>query len=124
MLTEEVARKLDIDARFLEKESLRLYLEIRKRQAEADLFRLAQRYGVQTVQEFDESIRQGKLHEREAFEDFSPLTTWKLSERGCAQPWTPFCDSPSADPPDCRGRVLPSPQCESAAWFETPPLHQ
>lgn len=70
MLTEEVARKLDIDARFLEKESLRLYLETRKRQAEADLFRLAQRYGVQTVQEFDESIRQGKLHEREAFEDF------------------------------------------------------
>lgn len=70
MLTEEIARKLDMDARFLEKESLRAYLEIRKRQVEADFFRLAQRYGVQTVQAFDELILQGKLREAEAFEDF------------------------------------------------------
>lgn len=73
MLTEEIARKLDMDAHFLEKESLRAYLETRKRQVEADLFRLAQRYGVQTVQAFDGLIVQGKLHEAEAFEDFFAL---------------------------------------------------
>lgn len=70
MLTEEIARKLEMDARFLERESLRTYLETRKRQVEADLFRLAQRYGVKTVQAFDELILQGKLHEAEGFEDF------------------------------------------------------
>jgi hypothetical protein len=73
MLTEEIARKLDVDARLLERESLRTYLETRKRQVEADLFRLAQRYGVRTVQAFDELILQGRLHEAEAFEDFFAL---------------------------------------------------
>ncbi|TKB75352.1 MAG: hypothetical protein E8D45_07690 [Nitrospira sp.] len=70
MLTEEIARKLDIDARLLEKESLRVYLEARIRQVDADLFRLAKKYGVQTVQELDALVLQGKLHEAETFEDF------------------------------------------------------
>lgn len=70
MLTEEIARKLDIDPRLLEKESLQVYLEAKKRQVEAGLFRLAKKYGVQTVEELDALILQGKLHEAEAFEDF------------------------------------------------------
>ena len=70
MLTEEIAHKLDIDPRVLEKQSLRAYLETRRRQVEAELFLLAKKYGVQTVQEFDALVTQGKLHEAEAFEDF------------------------------------------------------
>ena len=70
MLTDEIARKLDINPRELEKQSLRLYLEAKMRQVEADLFRLANQYGVRTVQEFDAQIVQGTLHEAEAFDDF------------------------------------------------------
>lgn len=70
MLTEEIARKLDMVPKDLERESLRVYLEARRRDVEAQLFLLAKKYGVQTVQALDSAIREGKIREAEGFEDF------------------------------------------------------
>lgn len=70
MLTEHIAQKLDLDPRKLEKQSLHTYLAARMRHVEAEIFLLAEKYGVTTAQEFDALILPGKLHEREAFEDF------------------------------------------------------
>jgi hypothetical protein len=73
MLTEAVARKLGIEPGHLERESLQAYLEARRRQVEAQLFLLATKHGVRTVQEFDAAIQQGKIREAEGFEDFFAL---------------------------------------------------
>ena len=70
MLTQEIARKLDISPETLEKASLQVYLEARRREIEAQLFLLVKKHGVQTVQEFDAAIQAGRIREHEGFEDF------------------------------------------------------
>lgn len=70
MLTDAIARKLGIEPKDLERESLQAYLEARRRQVEAQLFVLATKHGVRTVQEFDAAIQQGKIREADGFEDF------------------------------------------------------
>ena len=69
-MAEAVARKLGIGPGHLERESLHAYLEARRRQVEAQLFQLATKHGVRTVQEFDAEIRQGRIREAVGFEDF------------------------------------------------------
>jgi hypothetical protein len=73
MLTDAIARKLGIEPKDLERESLQAYLEVRRRQVEAELFQLATKHGVRTVQEFDAAVKQGRIRETEGFEDFFSL---------------------------------------------------
>jgi len=70
MLTQDIAQKLDMPPDLLEKVSLRAYLEARRREVEAQLFLLARKHGVATVQEFDQAVQAGRIHEAEGFEDF------------------------------------------------------
>ena len=70
MLTQTIAQKLDIPPEALEKASLRAYLEARLREAEAQLFLLAKKHGIQTVQEFDAAVQAGRIRESNGFEDF------------------------------------------------------
>ena len=72
-MTDAIARKLGIEPKDLERESLQAYLEARRRQVEAQLFVLATKHGVRTVQEFDAAIQEGKIREAEGFEDFFSL---------------------------------------------------
>jgi hypothetical protein len=70
MLTQDIAQKLDMPPDLLEKVSLRAYLETRRREVEAQLFLLAKKHGVATVQEFDLAVQAGRIREAEGFEDF------------------------------------------------------
>ena len=70
MLTQTIAQKLDIPPEALEKASLRAYLEARLRETEAQLFLLAKKHGVHTVQEFDAAVQAGRIRESNGFEDF------------------------------------------------------
>jgi hypothetical protein len=70
MLTETIAKKLAIPPEDLEKASLRSYLEARRREIEAQLFLLAKKHGVQTVQDFDAAVQAGRIREADGFEDF------------------------------------------------------
>ena len=66
---ETIAPKLSLTPQELERESLRVFLDHRLRLVESQLWDLAQKYGVQTVDELDERIQRGDFHEAEAFED-------------------------------------------------------
>jgi hypothetical protein len=70
MLTHTIAQKLNIPPEALERASLRAYLEARRREIEAQLFLLAKKHGVQTVQEFDAAVQAGRIREATGFEDF------------------------------------------------------
>ena len=70
MLTQAIAQELAMSPEALEKASLRAYLEARRRETEAQLFLLAKKHGVQTVQEFDAAVRAGRIRETNGFEDF------------------------------------------------------
>ena len=70
MLLERAATRLNIVPEKLERESLQAYLERNLRLVESELFMLAQRYGVQTVEELDKAIQTGRFHEKDTFEEF------------------------------------------------------
>jgi hypothetical protein len=70
MLLDEVAVRLNLTPAQLERDSLRVYLERRLRLVESELFSLAQRYGLQTIEELDQAVRAGHFHEPESFEDY------------------------------------------------------
>ena len=70
MLTQSIAQELNIPPEAFEKVSLRAYLEARLRETEAQLFLLAKKHGVHTVQEFDVAVQAGRIRESNGFEDF------------------------------------------------------
>jgi hypothetical protein len=45
-------------------------LNHRLRLVESQLLNLARKYGVQTVNELDELVQKGEIHEEDAFEDY------------------------------------------------------
>jgi len=69
-LLERAATRLNVVPEKLERESLRAYLERNLRLVESELYMLAQRYGVQTVEELDKAIQYGRFHEKDTFEEF------------------------------------------------------
>lgn len=69
-LLERAATRLNVVPEKLERESLRAYLERNLRLVESELYMLAQRYGVQTVEELDKTIQSGRFHEKDTFEEF------------------------------------------------------
>ena len=70
MLLNDIAEKFDTTPEQIQQESLRLYLERRKRFVESELLALGFRYDVQTVEQLDSAIKSGRFHEAEAFEDY------------------------------------------------------
>jgi hypothetical protein len=70
MLLNDIAEKFDTTPEQIQQESLRLYLERRKRFVESELLALGFRYDVQTVEQLDSAIESGRFHEAEAFEDY------------------------------------------------------
>lgn len=69
-LLERAATRLNVVPKKLERESLQVYLERNLRLVESELYMLAQRYGVQTVEELDKAIQSGRFHEKDTFEEF------------------------------------------------------
>ncbi|RLC86006.1 MAG: hypothetical protein DRI37_07430 [Chloroflexi bacterium] len=65
-----IALRLQLSPRELQRESLRLFLHHQLRRIEAQLLSLARKYGVDTVAELDELVQSGQIHEAEAFEDY------------------------------------------------------
>jgi hypothetical protein len=70
MLLEQVAARLNTPPAELERESICAYLERRLRLVESEFFSLAHRYGVESVAELDQAVRDGRLSESEGFEDY------------------------------------------------------
>jgi len=69
-LLERAATRLNVVPEKLERESLRAYLERNLRLVESELYMLAQRYVLQTVEELDKAIQSGRFHEKDTFEEF------------------------------------------------------
>jgi hypothetical protein len=66
-----IAEKLNISVEKIRKESLKDFLERELLESKAELFSLANKYGVKSIKEFDRLIRRGKIHETsESRDDF------------------------------------------------------
>ncbi len=68
-----LAAKLNMSAQELERESLRVYLQHRRREVQADIVHLCNKYGVQNAEEMEARYREGALPEAGTWEDFFRL---------------------------------------------------
>ncbi len=73
MNLEYLDRDLNMKPDALLKESIETFLKRRLKIIESELFLLAKIYGVGNVFEFDRMVREGTLHEDDAFEDYFKL---------------------------------------------------
>lgn len=64
---------LKIDREKLEKESMRTYLHVKLRHCEAEIFNIAKKYGISSVEEFENLYKRGELEEEGTWEDFFKL---------------------------------------------------
>ena len=69
----KIAPILKITQEELERESLETYLHIRLKRCESELFDLARKYGVSSVEDFGEEYTRGNIEEEGTWEDFFRL---------------------------------------------------
>lgn len=70
---EFVAKELQMSPKELEKESLRSYLEKQLLKVESEIFRLAKKFGVSSVFELDKKLKDGRVGQKDAFEEYFAL---------------------------------------------------
>mgnify|MGYP001068755632 CR=1 FL=1 len=68
-----LAARLNMSEQELERESLRVYLQQRLREAQAEIVSLCSKYGVQSAAEMEARYRDGTLPEAGTWEDFFRL---------------------------------------------------
>ena len=69
----KIAPILKITQEELERESLKTYLHIRLKRCESELFNLARKYGVSSIEDFEEEYKKGNIEEEGTWEDFFRL---------------------------------------------------
>ena len=70
---EKVSEILNMDADSLEKDCIRDFLNKKIRSVETEIFRIAKKYGIKSIEELDEKLKEGLLEEEYVFEDFKEL---------------------------------------------------
>ena len=69
----KIAPILKITQEELERESLRTYLDIRLKRCESELFNLARKRGVSSIEDFEEQYKRGTIEEEGTWGDFFRL---------------------------------------------------
>lgn len=69
----KIAPILRITLEELERESLKTYLHIRLKHCESELFNLTKKYGVSSIEDFEEEYKRGNIAEENTREDFFRL---------------------------------------------------
>ncbi len=69
----KISTILNIGQEDLEKESLRTYLHIKLRRCESEIFNIAKKYGISSIEEFEERYEKGEIEEEGTWEDFFKL---------------------------------------------------
>lgn len=69
----EVANDLKINKEALARNSLKIFLNKELSDIEAEMFKIATKYGIKSVHEFDELLKKGKALEEDIIDDFMEL---------------------------------------------------
>jgi len=69
----KISEILQMKTEELEKEGIKTFLKARLRSVETEIFRIAQKHGVKSVEELDEKLNQGLVEEEDVLSDFQEL---------------------------------------------------
>lgn len=70
---EVLAEKLNLSKEEILRESLKFFLERKLRELKTEIFKIRSRYGIASVEEFEELYRKGKIEEKDTWQDLQKL---------------------------------------------------
>ena len=69
----KISSMLNMGKENLEKESLKTYLHVKLRHCESEIFNIAKKYGILSIEEFEDRYKKGEIEEEGTWEDFFKL---------------------------------------------------
>jgi len=69
----DLAEKLNISADEIIRESLKIFLERKLRELKVEIFRIRSKYGISSVEEFEELYKRGEIEEKDTWQDLQRL---------------------------------------------------
>ena len=69
----DLAEKLNISADEIIRESLKIFLERKLRELKVEIFRIRSKYGISSVEEFEELYKRGEIEEKNTWQDLQRL---------------------------------------------------
>ena len=70
---EELAEKLNLTKEEMVRESLKLFLERKLREIKTEIFSIRSKYGVASVEAFEEKYKKGEIDEKDTWQDLQKL---------------------------------------------------
>jgi hypothetical protein len=70
---DNVAEKLNLSRDEVIRESLKFYLEKIIREIKTDIFKIRTKYGVSSIEDFDEKYKKGEIEEKDSWQEFQKL---------------------------------------------------
>ncbi|MGD2090177.1 MAG: hypothetical protein PVH61_28630 [Candidatus Aminicenantes bacterium] len=70
---ESVAKQLNLTSDEMIRESLKLYLERKIRELKTDIFKIRTKFGVSSIEDFEEKYKSGEIEEKDSWEEFQKL---------------------------------------------------
>jgi hypothetical protein len=70
---ETIAKRLNLSRDEIIRESLRFYLEKKIRELKTDIFKIRTKYGVSSIEEFEEKYKNGEIEEKDSWQEFQKL---------------------------------------------------
>jgi len=70
---DRVAEKLNLSREEMFRESVRFFLGKKIRELKTDIYQIRSKYGVSSIEEFDEKYRTGELEENGSWQEFQKL---------------------------------------------------
>ena len=70
---EAVAKKLNLSREEIIRESLRFYLGKKIRELKTDIYKIRSKYGVSSIEDFEEKYKKGEIEEKDSWQEFQQL---------------------------------------------------
>ncbi|MCK5057696.1 MAG: ribbon-helix-helix protein, CopG family [Candidatus Aminicenantes bacterium] len=70
---EALAKKLNLSREEIIRESLQFYLGKKIRELKTDIFKIRSKYGVFSIEDFEEKYKKGEIEEKDSWQEFQQL---------------------------------------------------
>jgi hypothetical protein len=70
---DSVAKQLNLSRDEMIRESLRFYLEKMIRELKTDIYKIRTKYGVSSIEDFEEKYKKGEIEEKDSWQEFQKL---------------------------------------------------
>ena len=69
----EIAEKLNLSKEDMLYEGIKIFLERKLKELRTEIFKITSKYGVRSVEEFEEKYKKGEINEKDTWQDLQKL---------------------------------------------------